>query len=276
MQQMSEEEMIALQQEQAQLQADQQMSGQNEGMMQEEPQIDEEKIQLITQQIEQALQQGAPPEEVVTQLLKAQIPPDLIEEIFVELGMPQQEVKQLLMSLIQNVENEQAQQIDPRQQQQQMSEEDMMAMQQQDPRQMQQAPMAYHPALLPLLTAGSFALFGESEAAATRTQPLAAPTASIPLLPDSLRLEIVTLDSVWVSLTSDNLASQEFLFGANRTRSWMAKERFLVTMGNAGGATFRLNGVDLGALGRRGAVVRNIPITHISLKKPPLPERQNP
>ena len=141
MQQMSEEEMIALQQEQAQLQADQQMSGQNESMMQEEPQIDEEKIQLITQQVEQALQQGAPPEEVVTQLLKAQIPPDLIEEIFVELGMPQQEVKQLLMSLIQNIENEQAQQIDPRQQQQ-MSEEDMMAMQQQDPRQMQQAPMA--------------------------------------------------------------------------------------------------------------------------------------
>ena len=141
MQQMSEEEMMALQQEQAQLQADQQMSGQNEGMMQEEPQIDEEKIQLITQQVEQALQQGAPPEEVVTQLLKAQIPPDLIEEIFVELGMPQQEFKQLLMSLIQNVENEQAQQIDPRQQQQ-MSEEDMMAMQQQDPRQMQEAPMA--------------------------------------------------------------------------------------------------------------------------------------
>ena len=141
MQQMSEEEMMALQQEQAQLQANQQMSGQNEGMMQEEPQIDEEKIQLITQQVEQALQQGAPPEEVVTQLLKAQVPPDLIEEIFVELGMPQQEVKQLLMSLIQNVENEQAQQIDPRQQQQ-MSEEDMMAMQQQDPRQMQEAPMA--------------------------------------------------------------------------------------------------------------------------------------
>jgi hypothetical protein len=142
MQQMSEEEMMALEQEQAQLQANQQMSGQNEGMMQEEPQIDEEKIQLITQQVEQALQQGAPPEEIVTQLLKAQISPDLIEEIFVELGMPQQEVKQLLMSLIQNVENEQAQQIDPRQQQQQMSEEDMMAMQQQDPRQMQQAPMA--------------------------------------------------------------------------------------------------------------------------------------
>ena len=141
MQQMSEEEMIALQQEQAQLQAQQQMSGQNEGMMQEQPQIDEQKIQQIEQSVEQAINQGAAPEEVVIELLKAQIPPDLIEQIFVELGMPQQQVKELLMSLIQNVENDQAEQMDPRQQQA-MSEEDMMAMQQQDPRQMQQAPMA--------------------------------------------------------------------------------------------------------------------------------------
>jgi len=142
MQQMSEEEMIALQQEQAQLQAEQQLNGKEAGMMQEQPQIDEEKIQMITQQVEQALQQGAPPQEIVTQLLKAKIPANLIEQIFIQLGMPQEEVKELLMSLIQNVENEQAQQIDPRQQQQQISEEDMMAMQQQDPRQMQQAPMA--------------------------------------------------------------------------------------------------------------------------------------
>jgi len=141
MQQMSEEEMMALQQQQAQQQADQQMSSQNEGMMQEQPQIDEQKIQQIEQSVEQAINQGAAPKEVVIQLLKAQIPPNLIEQIFVELGMPQQQVKELLMSLIQNVENDQAQQMNPRQQQA-MSEEDMMAMQQQDPRQMQQAPMA--------------------------------------------------------------------------------------------------------------------------------------
>jgi hypothetical protein len=116
----------------------------------------------------------------------------------------------------------------------------------------------------------------ESEAAAPRMKPLPEPTVVTPILPDSLRLEIATVDSVWISLTSDNLAAQEFLFGANRTRAWMAKDRFLVTMGNAGGATFRLNGVDLGALGRRGAVVRNIPITSSSVKSPPVPERRNP
>ena len=47
---------------------------------------------------------------------------------------------------------------------------------------------------------------------------------------------------------------------------WAAKERFVVTMGNAGGATFQLNGKDIGALGKRGAVVRNAVISEANLK----------
>jgi hypothetical protein len=116
----------------------------------------------------------------------------------------------------------------------------------------------------------------ENEAAATRLQPLPQQTAAVRPATDSLRLEITTMDSVWVSLTVDNLASQEYLFGSNRTRSWTAKDRFLVTMGNAGGAVFRLNGTDLGTLGRRGAVIRSIPITLATLKNPPIPERRSP
>jgi transcriptional regulator with XRE-family HTH domain len=116
----------------------------------------------------------------------------------------------------------------------------------------------------------------ENEATATRLQPLPQQTTAAPSATDSLRLEITTMDSVWVSLTVDNLASQEYLFGSNRTRSWTAKDRFLVTMGNAGGAVFRLNGTDLGALGRRGAVIRNIPLTTATLKNPPVSERRSP
>ena len=37
-------------------------------------------------------------------------------------------------------------------------------------------------------------------------------------------------------------------------------------MGNAGGATFQLNGKDIGPLGKRGAVVRNAVITEANLK----------
>jgi cytoskeleton protein RodZ len=82
---------------------------------------------------------------------------------------------------------------------------------------------------------------------------------------DSLRLEITTLDSVWISLLIDDTKGAEYLFGPNRKRVWVAKERFVVTMGNAGGATFRLNGKDIGSLGKRGAIVRNSILTEANL-----------
>ena len=122
MQQPSEEEMMMMQQQQGQ----QQQGGQDQQMMQ------------IMQQVAEALQQGAEPEELTVELLQGQVPPEAIAQIFVELGMPQEQVQQLVMGVIQQMQSGQEQ--DPRQQQ--MSEEEMMAMQQQDPSQMQQAPMA--------------------------------------------------------------------------------------------------------------------------------------
>ena len=133
MQQLSEEEMMMMQQQQAQ-QQQQQQGGQDQQMMQ------------IMQQVAEALQQGAEPEELTIELLQGQVPPEAIAQIFAKLGMPQDQVQQLIMGVMQQMqggqEQDPRQQMDPRQQQQQMSEEDMMAMQQQDPRQMQQAPMA--------------------------------------------------------------------------------------------------------------------------------------
>ena len=126
MQQPSEEEMMMMQQQQAQQQQQPQQSGQDQQMMQ------------IMQQVAEALQQGAEPEELTVELLQGQVPPEAIMQIFAELGMPQEQVQQLVMGVIQQMQGGQEQ--DPRQQQ--MSEEEMMAMQQQDPRQMQQAPMA--------------------------------------------------------------------------------------------------------------------------------------
>jgi hypothetical protein len=108
----------------------------------------------------------------------------------------------------------------------------------------------------------------ESEAASI---PVASTTVdSVPVVNvtqnDSLRLEISTLDSVWISLLIDNKKGEAYLFGANKKRKWVAKERFVVTMGNAGGATFQLNGKDIGSLGKRGAIVRNAVITEANLK----------
>jgi len=108
----------------------------------------------------------------------------------------------------------------------------------------------------------------ESEAASI-SPPFAA-VDSIPAFKapqkDSLRLEITTLDSVWISILIDDTSGAEYLFAPKRKRTWVAKERFVVTMGNAGGATFRLNGKDIGSLGKRGAVVRNSILSEASLK----------
>jgi cytoskeletal protein RodZ len=95
--------------------------------------------------------------------------------------------------------------------------------------------------------------------------PTTTPTTVRPAV-DSLRLEITTTDSVWVAVLIDNVRRGEYLFPAGRTRSWAAKEQFSVSIGNAGAATFRLNGGNLGALGKRGAVARNVVITQSGIR----------
>jgi hypothetical protein len=84
--------------------------------------------------------------------------------------------------------------------------------------------------------------------------------------PDSLRLEMATTDSVWISILVDGKKTLEYLFPPNRKRTFMAKDQFSITMGNAGGASFKLNGKDLGTLGKRGGVVRNVLINEARLK----------
>jgi cytoskeleton protein RodZ len=108
----------------------------------------------------------------------------------------------------------------------------------------------------------------ESEAASIQEPAAAADSAPVVIAarPDSLRLEMTTRDSVWINIIIDGKIGETYLFGAKRKRSWAAKERFIVTMGNAGGATFRLNGKDIGSLGKSGAVVRNAVISESNLK----------
>ncbi|MCI0708358.1 MAG: DUF4115 domain-containing protein [Ignavibacteriae bacterium] len=103
----------------------------------------------------------------------------------------------------------------------------------------------------------------ESEAAVAKLQPVvnrvlgATPSAPV----DSLRLEMTTVDSLWLVVMIDDHRKEEYLFPPKSHRRWAAKEQFTLTLGNAGSATFRLNGKDLGFLGKPGAVIRNALIT---------------
>ncbi len=109
----------------------------------------------------------------------------------------------------------------------------------------------------------------ESEAAIAQAEP--EKPAALPMTTvrqDSLELEIVTLDSVWMMITIDKTRKGEYLFPPNRRRTWVGREEFLISMGNAGNATFRLNGRELGPLGRKGAVVRDVLITESGIHRP--------
>lgn len=113
----------------------------------------------------------------------------------------------------------------------------------------------------------------ETEAAVVKndTAPAKAASAQHPVattvLNDSLRLEITTLDSVWMTIVIDNVRKGEYLFPPHRKRTWVGKERFVVSLGNATSATFRLNGAELGALGKRGSLARNVVITESGIQK---------
>jgi cytoskeleton protein RodZ len=93
------------------------------------------------------------------------------------------------------------------------------------------------------------------------------PSSHLYSLGDSLILEGRTSQDVWVRLAIDNDSSKEYLFRPNAVRTWKARQKFDVSLGNAGGIDFRLNGRELGTLGKSGAVVRSVIITRNGVQK---------
>ncbi|MEK9137728.1 MAG: DUF4115 domain-containing protein, partial [Bacteroidota bacterium] len=98
-----------------------------------------------------------------------------------------------------------------------------------------------------------------SAADSTTARPAApSPATTTSSHTDSLVLKATTTDSVWMQIVIDKLPPQQYLFKPHSARSWKAKERFSVSLGNAGAIEFTLDGKRIGTLGKRGAVVRNV------------------
>lgn len=95
--------------------------------------------------------------------------------------------------------------------------------------------------------------------------PAASPVATPGIPPDSLTLTGVTSDTIWIMVITDQEPPREFIFKPKTRFSFKAKERFSITLGNAGAAEFTLNQKNLGALGKRGAIVRNVELTRAML-----------
>ena len=66
-----------------------------EQMQQGQPQEggQDQQMQQVMQFVQQALQQGAQPADVAAQLLQSQVPPEVIMQVFVQMGMPQEEAQ---------------------------------------------------------------------------------------------------------------------------------------------------------------------------------------
>lgn len=96
----------------------------------------------------------------------------------------------------------------------------------------------------------------------------AAPSSTPPASGDSLLLSAASIDSVWMQLSIDGTPPNVYLFPPSVRRQWKAKEKFTITLGNAGGIIFRLNGTDIGTLGKRGSVLRSYELNRRSLASP--------
>lgn len=68
-------------------------------------------------------------------------------------------------------------------------------------------------------------------------------------------------ESTWVSIQIDDKPAQDETFIAGSSKTYAAQGKILLSTGDAGSTSVRLNGKDLGKLGRAGEVIRDIPFT---------------
>jgi cytoskeleton protein RodZ len=72
------------------------------------------------------------------------------------------------------------------------------------------------------------------------------------------RLVITAIEPTWVRVQVDEGHPTDQTLEPGTRREWTAEQRFLVTVGNAGGIEIQLNGKPLPALGPRGAVIHRL------------------
>ncbi len=106
----------------------------------------------------------------------------------------------------------------------------------------------------------------ERSAARDTAAPAAAPAPPVAAA-DSLVLSAVATDSVWLQITIDRSPARNLLLKSGGRYTWRAAGRFILTLGNAGAVEFTLNRRALGRLGKPGAVVKNIELSHATLAR---------
>jgi hypothetical protein len=99
-------------------------------MMEEPEQEGSDQIMEIVQEVSAALEEGTEPEEIIISLLENEVPPEVIVEIFMQLGASEEEAVGLIQGVIEEMQGGGQEQM---MSQQPRSEEEAMMMQQQAP-----------------------------------------------------------------------------------------------------------------------------------------------
>ncbi|HET7340088.1 MAG TPA: DUF4115 domain-containing protein, partial [Methylomirabilota bacterium] len=69
------------------------------------------------------------------------------------------------------------------------------------------------------------------------------------------RLVARTNETTWIRVRTEDGRTSEENVPAGEVREWVSNRPFVVTIGNAGGVNFELNGRPLPPLGARGTVI---------------------
>jgi transcriptional regulator with XRE-family HTH domain len=93
---------------------------------------------------------------------------------------------------------------------------------------------------------------------------------------DSLVLEARADESVWMNVVMDKRKSEQITLEAGKTYRWSAEKLLALSLGNAGGATFTLNGRPLQKFGEKGEVVRDIRISRDAMRREVISSSNNP
>ena len=101
-----------------------------EQAMQQPQQGGGDQMAQIVAQVQQALQQGSNPQEIIAQLLSAEIPPEVVMQVLVQAGVPQEQAQPMIQEVMTQMQGGQEQQMAPEQMAPQGPQEEMMEAQQ--------------------------------------------------------------------------------------------------------------------------------------------------
>jgi len=87
-------------------------------------------------------------------------------------------------------------------------------------------------------------------------QPPAPP--SVAVASGQQRLVVRALEPTWIRVQADSGQVTQELLPAGATREWTADQRFVLTVGNAGGIEVELNGRQIPRLGASGTVIQRL------------------